>query len=238
MKYLFTTLAIGDTYLRNSITLFESLKRNTEHCDFSITTDIPFSHEFIKCDLYQGNFRSGPYKCNFFFNLKCLALKVGVSHLYDFVVYVDGDFRMHPEFQESRLFGLFNHMVDRGIDFEFERWYTISTCKSDAKIGVFCMDKLTDLGILDHSKYDDACIPNEQILVYKNGPKYRHYIQCYERWLWYCIQNGISHYAEGVEMGISALESNMNVEADAGFFTHLKKCFEFDDGRGNTFIRY
>lgn len=239
MKYLFTTLAIGQDYLNNSVSFFESLKNRTTDCDFSITTNVPFSHEYIKCNLYQGEFCSGPYKCNFYFNLKCLAIKAGISSAYDFVVYIDGDFRIGPKFDENKMRDLFQYMVSNEIDFEFERYYSILDCKETPNgSGNFCQEKLSNLGINSHNLYDAACTPNEQILVYKTGPKFQHYVQCYERWLWYCIHNKISHYAEGVEMGISALESNMKVEADIGFKKYMTECFEFDDGRGNTFTRY
>lgn len=236
MKYLFTTLAIGQSYLTNAIQLFEDLNGKTQNCEFSITTDILFTHSFIHCNLYNGEYFSGPYKVDFFYNLKCLALKTGLNYSYDFIIYLDSDFRIGDQFDEKKFMDLFQHMIANEIDFEFERKWKIGMCKQD--VNSFCKDKISDFGLMLHGRYDEAYVPNEQVLIYRNGPKFFHYIQSYERWFWYCVHNKIRHYAEGVEMGISALEAGMKCEVDIGFTTFLSRCFTFDDGRGNTYHKF
>ncbi len=58
MKYLFTTLAVGDSYLDNAIKCYTNLADKTS-CDFNITTNVDrentprLNFDYFKLDRYN-----------------------------------------------------------------------------------------------------------------------------------------------------------------------------------------
>jgi hypothetical protein len=237
MKYIFTTLAIDKPYLDSAISLHQSLSEKSS-CDFNITTneecgEIPKLHfDKIKLDSYHDN-RTG---FSFYYNLKVLSLKYCLDKGYDYIVYTDADWRIGKEFSEQKFLNLFQHMEKNEIDFCFERPAPIGPNKRNID-NCFFQEKLRAYNVFEHDKWDDAHVVNEQFLVFKNNWKFRFFVRKWEEFLWYSIKNNIWNYAEGFEIGVSALESQM--KWDYLLFPYfLKECFEFNDKLGNLWIRF
>lgn len=254
MKYYFTTLAIGEEYEKNAISFFEDLNTKTEDCSFLITTtntDLKyleqkynnFSINVIN-PIHTDDGRPG---FNFNVNLKCLSLKHVIElekeknrteenyQPKEFVFYVDSDWKMHQDFSEDKIKKILNYMSNEDKDFVFERPARIGDGRMDPE-NSFYRDKIYDYDIQHHNKWDEAHVCNEQILLFKINNKFRFFVQRWEQFLWYSVVNRIRNYAEGFEIGISALEANMNYNWFA--FHLLNNCFYFYTKSGDLHIRF
>ena len=122
MKYIFTTLAVGESYIQNAS---ECYTKYSDRCtaDFNITTNEQYqvgpkvSLDIFKLDRYED----GNSGFSFFLNLKVLSLKYCLDKGYDYIIYNDADWRMTENFSEDKLFNMFNHMETNDLDFLFER---------------------------------------------------------------------------------------------------------------------
>lgn len=213
MRYLITTLAVGDEYIDTALYAFKKYMENTIYADFAISSD----HEFITSDNITYNHISTPFgysttkpfPCQFFFNLKVLALKCAVDKDYDYIIYHDADWYPTDKFNEQGLFNLFEFMELNNYDMLCERPNTIGAAKHSSEC--FYSEKIKDYRVLEHTKWDEANCFNEQFLVFKNSWKFRFFVMRWEQFLWYTIHNDIINYAEGFEIGVSALEAEMNI---------------------------
>lgn len=255
MKYCFTTLAVGEFYENKTKEFFTNLIPRTNNCDFFVTTtNKELSHESDRVKVNVINpvsLRTTHDKLNFPFhlNLKCLSLKHVLNYQketlkintsfekYDFVIFCDGDWSMHEEFSEQKIISMLEHMDKENIDFLFERPASIGGYKKEPQ-NCFFRNKLEDYEVFDHNKWDDAHVPNEQFLVFKNNNKLKFFVQRWEMFLWYCIANDITSYPDGFEIGVSALEADMKY-AYYGYFNHfLINCFTFLNKSGEKSIRF
>ena len=248
MRYCFTTLAVGEPYEQYATDLFLEMNQKTTEGAYYIVGNDEFSIPdpppglFVKnASMPQWNMGTGGF--DFYFNAKVLGLKfvldqerlTGEKH--DYVFYVDGDWQLHTGFEEEKILSMLDFMDTHNFDFLFERPAQIKDSKEDPKNSFFC-DKLYDYHVFDHSRWDEAHCVNEQFLVFKNGPKFKYFVQRWEQFLWYSIANKIRNYAEGFEIGVSALEANMNWEFRGVFGHFLRDCFKFYAATGQLHFRY
>jgi len=237
VKYCFTTLAVGESYLSNSI---DNYTLYSERCsaDFNITTDRScvvaprINIDVLELEQYHGS-GSG---FTFLLNLKVLSLKYCLDKGYDYIIYNDGDWRMTQNFKEENVLKLFDYMDCSGLDMLFERPAKIGDHKQDLH-NCFFETKLKDYNVFDHTKWDEAHVVNEQFLIFKNNWKFRLFVHEWEKFLWYSVHNDIRNYPDGFEIGVSALLSDMKYEYDA-FRRHLPQMFEFYDKSGKLFTQF
>ena len=237
MKCIFTTLAVGQPYLGNAISLYESLSKNSSF-DFNISTNlIENTSSRINLDILNvNNFNDYRTGFSFYYNMKVLSLKYCLDKGYDYIVYNDADWKKGEDFHEEKFFSLFEHMENNSIDFCFERPAPIGPNKRNLS-NCFFQEKLRDYNVLEHDKWDDAHVVNEQFLVFKNSWKFRYFVSRWEQFLWYTVHNNIWNYAEGFEIGVSALESEMKSDF-LSLSRFLKNCFEFNDKVGGLWKRF
>jgi hypothetical protein len=155
---------------------------------------------------------------------------------YDYVIFTDGDWIMHDNFTEEKVLNFLEEVERRELDFLFERPALIGPCKKDPN-ECFFKDKLYDYDVFDHTIWDEAHVPNEQFLVFKNNAKFKFFTQRWEQFLWYSIANDITNYPDGFEIGISALEADMKYEYQ-GMFGMLNSCFAFYTKIGDYHVRF
>jgi len=236
-KYIFTTLAVGDSYLHNAAKCYT---KYSDRCsgDFNITTNeivevgSRVNLDQIKLERYED----GNPGFSFYLNLKVLSLKYCLDKGYDFIIYNDADWRITDGFSEDKLENTFNYMNENNLDFLFERPAKVGDHKKNLD-NCFFDRKLKDYHVFEHNKWDEAHVVNEQFMVFKNSWKFRYFVRRWEEFLWYSIHNGIRNYPDGFEIGVSALESEMIWDWNS--FRHLLPgCFEFHDKSGNLHIRF
>lgn len=238
MKYLFTTLAVGDSYLDNAIDCYKKLGKVLSNCNFNITTNIKLNNidsinfNYFSLDKYHDD-KPG---FSFYLNLKVLALKYALDKEYDFVIYNDADWRPTENLQENKILQLFEYMNANNYDLLFERPAQIGYYKQHFDECYF-KEKFHDYNVFEHNKWDNAHVMNEQFFVYKVNWKYRFFVRRWEQFLWYTIANDIRSYPDGFEIGVSAHEADMVADYDQ-WRAIIKDCFEFFDKSGNKHIRF
>jgi len=262
MKYYITTLAINEPYFSKSLEFHKKLSQRTERALFNITcknTDIlnfemrtgctitKYLEEYPRIQIttietFNSVFeipieRKHDEYFPFNVNLKVLALKACLQSASEFshVLYLDGDWNMHHGFDENKIFKSLELMEIDDIDFVFERPAQIGPYKIDKSC--FFPEKIRDYNVLEHDLWDDAHVVNEQILLFKNNWKLKLFTMKWEQFLWYSIANGISNYAEGFEIGVSALESKMKWSY-FGVLQQMTECFYFYDRNLNKHVRF
>jgi hypothetical protein len=237
MKYIFTTLAVGDSYLKNAS---ENYNKYSEKClaDFNITTnEICNVGKKVNLDLFKlDSYDDGNPGFSFYLNLKVLSLKYCLDKGYDYIIYNDADWRMTENFSEDKLLNLFNHMEKNNLDFLFERPSLIGDHKKNMS-NCFFDRKLYDYHVFEHTKWDNAHVVNEQFMIFKNNWKFRYFVRRWEEFLWYSIHNNIRNYPDGFDIGVSALEAEMKWDWNS-FRGFIPNCFEFHDKSGNLHIRF
>jgi hypothetical protein len=237
MKYLFTTLAIGDEYLKSAIELHKNLAEKCD-ADFNITTneDIKSTEKHTFTNIGQkehiliiGNTPT------FVYNLKLYAIKHVIEKDYDYVVFTDADWRIGDDFKGEKMIKLFELMKERNLDGAFERPSKIGSCRKNKNC--FFKTKFEKYNLENDNKWDNAHVPNEQFFVLKNTDKLKKFISHWEEMLEFTIENKILNYAEGFEIGVSALESKMNI-AFPELRHVINNCFEFTSINGGKYKKF
>jgi hypothetical protein len=239
MKYCFTTLAVGEPYESKTKELFKDLREKTTQCDFFITTnnsDLTVDGERINVNTFSlPSLKCSKGGFDFHLNLKVLSLKHILQFeqkqetsfkKYDYVIFTDGDWGVHKDFSEKKIINMLDYMDRENVDFLFERPNQIGGSKLEPD-QCFYKEKLYDYDVFDHNKWDEAHVPNEQFLVFKNNSKFRFFVQRWEMFLWYSIANDIRNYPDGFEIGVSALEAGMNYQYTGVFSNFIPSCFYF-----------
>jgi hypothetical protein len=258
MIYYFTTLAINEPYFKKSIEFYISLHEKTKNGLFNITTtkkdlerlgeninlsleDLKLKYPRLQITLIEDLNKRFQFPLDmeghgfiFNLNLKVLSIKACLisKQKFDYLIFCDGDWDMYNEFDENKLFNMFEFMESKNIDFGFERPAKIGDYKSNNYQDCFFLEKIYDYGVDKHSLWDDAEVVNEQFLVFKNNVKLMIFTQKWEQMLWYSIANNIRNYPDGFEIGVSALESKMIMSYEP--FRLLKNCFYFYPKYNNT----
>jgi len=246
MKYCIITLSIGEKYIEMAVNMFKSFKEKTEHCDFVITTMEP--REYDENDFIIWKYIHPPFDVkgpggNFYYNLKSLAFRSVIDlndnngNLYDYVVFLDADMFMYEKFREENFLNLFDYMEQNDVDMIFERPAKISSHKDNLD-RCFFKQKLTHYYADRHTKWDEGYVMNEQFLIVKYNWKYIFFTIRWEQMLWYSIRHHIINFAEGFEMGISALEADMKMVSVEEIKDMVHDIFYFFDHNGKMFIRY
>jgi hypothetical protein len=246
MRYCFTTLAINEPYETITPEFYKELREKTKECEFFITTNNEqlrnqgdrIHTKIVNPPLYDS--RGG---FNFNLNLKVLSLKHILEHQKetgnspDYIIFTDGDWRMHDRFDEQKILNMLDHMEQNNVDFLFERPAPIGPHKLNPNESFF-RDKLFDYDVFDHNKWDEAHVVNEQFLVFRNNSKFKFFVQRWEQFLWYSIANDIRNYPDGFEIGISALEADMKYQYEGVLNHFIQNCFSFYTKLGDFHVRF
>lgn len=237
MRYLFTTLAVGDSYVDSAVRFYSSLEKRTSSCDFNITTNTKRTQDKINFDYFTlDRYTDSGIGFNFFLNLKVLSLKYALDKGYDYVIFTDADWDIAERFSEDKIVSLFDYMEKNSLDALFERPNEIGYNKEHFNECYF-KEKLKDYHVMEHSKWDRAHVFNEQFFVLKVNWKYRYFVRRWEEMMWYSIANNIRNYPDGFEIGVAALESEMKVDFDQ-WRNLIKNSFTFYSKENELYYRF
>jgi hypothetical protein len=238
MRYLFTTLAVGEEYVNNAFNFYSSIESKTSQCDFNITTNVQLENKdrinfnYFTLDSYHGSGEG----FTFFLNLKVLSLKYALDKGYDYVIFTDADWGTTDDFSEEKMLSLFDYMEEKDIDSLFERPNEIGYNKEHINECYF-KEKIRDYHVMEHAKWDKAHVFNEQFFVLKVNWKFRYFVRRWEEMMWYSIANDIRNYPDGFEIGVAALEADMKIDFNE-WRSLVKNCFIFYNKSNEPYYRF
>lgn len=234
MRYIFTTLAIGQKYYDSAIKFSNNLFELDPDTIRIIVSDIeaagPANTKIIKT---EDNIES--IVCNTFnYNLKYLAIKEAINFDCEYIIFTDADWIISKNYDKNRIFKFLKENSPE-VDFFFERPHPIGHSKLEWN-NCFWRHKIEPYKLMDTNQYDEAHVCNEQFAIFKNNDKLKSFVEAWAKRNQFCIDNNVWTFAEGVEMGMSAIDAGMLTQWSS-FYT-INHCFEFYDVRGQHHIRF
>ena len=154
---------------------------------------------------------------------------------FEFVLFFDADWDLFNGYNESKLLSFLESFKNSNLDFIYERPHSIGDTKRDPH-KCFWRHKVEPYGLLNTTRYDKAQVVNEQFLVFKNSPKLKTFVNKWKERNEFGVKNDIWAFAEGVEIGMSAVDANMNMDWKKMY--ELKDFFSFVANTGVTHIRF
>ena len=89
---------------------------------------------------------------------------------------------------------------------------------------------------METDKYDSGHVCNEQFLAFKNNDKLTVFCEKWKERNEFGVENNIWAFAEGLEIGMSVIDADMNFSWTE--LHYLKSCFIFTSNSGQEYIRY
>jgi hypothetical protein len=172
----------------------------------------------------------------FNYNLKYYPLFLSNKMNYDYIIFVDADWRVRDTYNPSNVVSMFNFMNEKNYDVLFERAHRIGDGKFMGKES-FWQHKIGFYNLLDTEIYDEGHVCNEQFIVFKKNDKFNIFLDKWEELYKKATDNELWPFAEGVEMGMSMAHSKMN-GSHTDWKTFLMGMFEFDNKSGELYIRF
>jgi hypothetical protein len=235
MKYVYCTIAIGEKYLKSAIKFAEKLnEKSITHKVLIITDGNP--KEVKNTSFVKFNNNEVKFIKNYFnYNLKYIPIMESLKLDFDFVLFFDADWDLFNGYNESKLLSFLESFKNSNLDFIYERPHSIGDTKRDPH-KCFWRHKVEPYGLLNTTRYDKAQVVNEQFLVFKNSPKLKTFVNKWKERNEFGVKNDIWAFAEGVEIGMSAVDANMNMDWKKMY--ELKDFFSFVANTGVTHIRF
>lgn len=233
--FVFTTLAIGQRYYDMAMAFSEKLWNVDQSIYRIIVSDIKSSGSPPNTLVLEPEADTQTIVCNAFnYNLKYQAIKFAMPYNTDYIIYTDADWVLSDKYATKKI-NKFLQENNSAVDFFFERPHSIGASKLDWN-NCFWRNKIHPYNLLETTKYDHADVCNEQFLIFKNNHKLNTFVDAWSEKNRFCIANNVWTFAEGVEIGMSAVDAEMLTQWSA-FYT-ISHCFEFHDVQGKLHIRF
>jgi len=234
-KYTYCTIAIGEFYYKSAIQFAEKLNEISNTHKVLIVTDQE-TKKIENCEIVKipnDSILFYPNGC-FNYNLKYYPIKLLSESDNDFVIYIDSDWTVGSEYDENKIQRFLTEVYNGGFDFIFERpSYIIG--KNDFNT-CFWRHKIDIYGLMSTDKYDHGHVPNEQFLVFRVTEKLKKFVDKWEELNKICIETKTNPFAEGLEIGMSAVESDMSWSW--GYLNIMSECFSFMAKNGQYYSRF
>jgi hypothetical protein len=236
VKYCFCTIAIGETYYNSAINFAKKLNVLSNNHHYIIVTDnikdeIP-NTTFVQIPNNEVLF-IGRY---FNYNLKYYPIKCANNLEFDYIIFVDSDWKLKDTYNETSIIKLFKFMNEKNFDFLFERPHLIGDGKHDGSKS-FWRHKIEFYDLLNTDIYDKGHVVNEQFLVFKNNEKLKLFIDEWERLKNIATYDNLWPFAEGVEIGMSSALSKMNGNYQE-WEQFIRNFFQFETVDGRIYDRF
>jgi hypothetical protein len=234
-NFISTTLAIGDKYLQSAMDFSRQLHIKDPTIKRVVVSDINPDDIPLNTDMVSIENNTKIVVCNTFnYNLKYQAIKACLSYSCKYIIYTDADWILSDQYCSNKI-NKFLAENSSDIDFFFERPHQIGHSKVDLD-SCFWRHKIEPYKLMDTNQYDEAHVCNEQFAIFKNNDKLKFFVEAWAKRNQFCIDNNVWTFAEGVEMGMSAIDAGMLTQWSS-FYT-INHCFEFYDVLGQHYIRF
>lgn len=235
MTYVFCTIAIGGKYLSSAINFAKRLNEKSKSHKILIVTD-GNPKEIDNVTFIKFNNNEVKFIKNYFnYNLKYIPIMESLKFNYNFIMFFDADWDLFNGYNENKLLTFLESFKNSNLDFIYERPHSIGDSKRDPN-KCFWKHKIEPYGLLKTTRYDKSQVVNEQFLVFKNNPKLKIFVNKWKERNDFGVKNNIWAFAEGVEIGMSAVDANMNMDWKKMY--ELKDFFSFVANTGVTHIRF
>ena len=235
IKYIYCTIAVGEKYYKSAISFAKTLNEKSKNHHVLIVTDGNIQDiknvTFIK---FNSN-ETTRIKNYFNYNLKYIPVLESSKLNYEFVLFFDADWSLYNGYSEDKLISFLNSLKNSNLDFIYERPHSIGASKRDLK-NCFWQHKIEPYGLNKTNVYDNGQVVNEQFMVFKNNQKLKVFANKWKERNDFGVKNDIWAFAEGVEIGMSAVDAKMNMDWKKMF--ELREFFSFVANTGVTHIRF
>ncbi len=239
MKYeiIFCTIAVGDEYNGYAQRLYHTIQK-VLGCPLLVVTDNPSyfrntpsknliikklpEHYKLKVDWAHGF-------AAFNYNLKFLPIKYAREHKdFKFIFYLDCDWFMRQSHSKYK----FNLELNGLGDFDGLAGRDLRIFHEKQNRQLIPPQKLYLYNLYQTTQYDQAQIVNEQYLLLKNTDKIDIFVNSWENLERKCTENNGIAYAEGVEIGMAAVDAGIrfkisNIVGDMFWFFSNKQLTYF-----------
>ena len=235
MSYIYTTIAIGQNYFESACNFAKRLNKFSKSHKILIVTDCNYTSinnvEFVKFNEKETR----TIQKYFNYNLKYIPIMECTKLEYDCVIFFDADWSIHDNYNEKKFIDFLNTFKESDLDFIYERPHSIGESKHNLS-QCFWKHKLEPYGLLKTNKYDKGQVVNEQFMIFKNNHKLKTFVNKWKERNDFGVKNNIWAFAEGLEIGMSAIDANMNMDWKKMF--ELKDFFSFIANTGVRHIRF
>jgi hypothetical protein len=243
-KHLYCTIGVGENYFNSALNMASMLNGLSNNHHFLIVTDsktydtishiwtLPLSNTTI--EILPDSMVLFSEIC-FNYMLKYYPMYKASELNYEYVIYIDSDWRIRPTYDENNINKLFEFMETDGYDVIFERPYWVGSAKTEGRNCIF-YHKIDFYKLLETDEYDEAHACNEQILIFKNNDKFKVFVNKFKELHDICTEAKLWPFAEGLEMGMSMVTAKMRYTWHG--LGLLKNMYEFNSQDGRFFIRF
>jgi hypothetical protein len=235
MKYIFCTIAIGEKYLNSALEFATNLNSISDSHKMLIVTDLNIS-DIENCFFVKINEEQKTFIHNYFnYNLKYLPIKESLKLDFEYIFYVDADWQIYSGYSETKILNFIDYMSSSNLDFIFERPHLIGASKRELH-NCFWRHKIEPYRLMETDFYDNGHVCNEQFLAFRNSDKLKIFCDEWEKRNNFGVENSIWAFAEGLEIGMSSIDANLNYSYNGLHF--LNSCFRFETIYGIEYIRF
>lgn len=235
MKYIYCTIAIGDFYLKNAIDFAKNLNLISKSHKVLIVTNVEVDN-FENCIFIKINENETFKIKNYFnYNLKYIPIQESSKLDFDYIIFLDADWSVYSGYSEEKIFAFLKYFEESKFDFLFERPHLIGASKLELH-NCFWRHKIEPYNLMSTTKYDLGHVCNEQFLAFKNNEKLKIFCEKWKEFNQFSVDNDIWAFAEGLEIGMSSIDSGMICSWDGLYL--LNSCFRFVTNVGQEYIRF
>jgi len=236
MSYCFCTIAVGEKYFNQSMEFARKLNKFSKSHHYVVVTDQPQvdidNVTFYTIDPSTTLFISGFFN----YNLKHLPIRKSKEMGFDFIFFVDADWRLLESYSEQNILDLITNMENNNIDYIFERPHLIGRGKHDGA-NCFWRHKVSFYNLLDTQIYDDGHVANEQFLGFKNNEKLGIFLSEWEKLEDMATKSNLWAFAEGVEIGMSSCIAKMKFDF-SNWQHYVRNIFSFTTVDGRVYNKF
>jgi hypothetical protein len=236
MKHLYCTVAVGEQYLKSALNMAHSLNDLSNEHHLLIATDIETDAiPNTTIDIIPDDKVLFINDC-FNYMLKYYPLYKASELNYEYVIFIDSDWRIRPNYNQTKIDNLLKFMDDGQYDVLFERPYWIGHAKTDGRNCIFS-HKILFYDLLNTDEYDKGHMCNEQYLVFKNNDKFKIFVDKFKTLYDKSTEANLWPFAEGLEMGMSMVTAKMKWTWD-GWDHYLRDMYEFNSKDGGLSVKF
>jgi hypothetical protein len=235
-RLIYCTIAIGDEYLKSAIDIATTLNKYSDTHHILIVTDKEYENfkntSFVKIPNEYVLF----IKDVFNYMLKFYPLYLSNRLEYDYVIFIDADWRVRETYNKDSVDSMLGYMEDKQLDILFERPHGIGKGKYDG-INCFWYHKIDFYKLKETNEYDEGHVCNEQFIVFKKNDKFNLFVNKFKELYKISTDAELWPFAEGLEIGMSMAHSKMKYDF-IGWQHFVKEMYEFNSKDGGLNIRF